>query len=204
MDKISEKRIERLSMYRRRLLIQSVNKDYIYSHELADAANSNAARVRRDLMKLGYTGIPKKGYRIVDLIDHISDFLDPDQTKNVIIVGAGNLGHALLNFFKGRRSKLCLVAAFDKDLSKIGKDIGGVICYHIDEMPDKIKELNVSIGVISTVETATAQVSEIMMDSGIRSIINFTCYPFIPREGVFVEQVDITAAFEKAAFFTKE
>jgi len=203
MNKISEKKIERLSLYRRRLLIESVDKDYIYSHELAEISNSNAAQVRRDLMKLGYSGAPKKGYRVIDLINYISDYLDPKEAENVVIVGAGNLGHALLTFFRGRRPKLCLVAAFDIDPEKIGRDIGGVFCYHLSELPKIIKKMNIKIGIISTTETATREVAQIMISSGIKSIINFTCMPLKDTEGVYIEQIDITASFEKAAFFTK-
>ncbi|HXK50089.1 MAG TPA: redox-sensing transcriptional repressor Rex [Clostridiales bacterium] len=201
--KISEKKIERLSLYRRRLYVEQKSSDFIFSHDLAKIANSNAAQVRRDLMSVGYAGSSKKGYNIKLLIKHISDFLDPDFRENVVIVGAGNLGRALLTFFKNRQAKLCLVAAFDTDPKKIGRDIGGTKCYHTDDLASVIRERKVKIGVISTNESATEEIAEKMVSAGIRSIINFTCIPVRHFDGVHVEQVDITASFEKAAFFTK-
>lgn len=204
MDKISQKNIERLSLYRRRLKIERFTREYIFSHELASISNSNAAQVRRDLMKIGSAGSLKKGYRISSLIQCIDKFLDPPVRENVIIVGAGNLGKALLTFFKNRQPKLCLVAAFDVDPLKVGKDIGGTRCYDLREMPEFIKEKNVKIGVISTNENATEEIARTMIGSGIKSIINFTCFPLTEREDVFIEQIDITASFEKAVFFTKE
>lgn len=203
MEKISPKKIERLSLYRRRLYVEQKVRDFIFSHDLAKIANSNAAQVRRDLMSVGYTGSSKKGYNIKLLIKHISDFLDPEFRENVVIVGAGNLGKALLTFFKNRQAKLCLVAAFDIDTKKIGKDIGGTVCHHINELPAIIKDRNVQIGVISTNESSTDEVASLMISAGIKSIINFTCVPVKAPDGVHVEQVDITASFEKAAFFTK-
>lgn len=203
MDKISLKKIERLSLYRRRLKVEQLEREFIFSHELAEIASSNPAQVRRDLMKIGIVGDLRKGYNIKKLIECINVFLDPDYRENVIIAGAGNLGHALLTFFKNRQPKMCLVAAFDIDPLKIGKDIGGTLCYDLKEMPEFIRNNNVRIGVISTNESATQSVAEVMIASGIKSVINFTCVPLSARKGVFIEQVDITASFEKAAFFTK-
>ena len=205
MNSISQRTIERLSLYRRRLMIELAEKDFIFSHQLAKVSNSTAAQVRRDLMHLGYTGVPRKGYKIKDLIKCISQFLDPAKIENVVIVGVGNLGKALLTFFKGRRPKLSLVACFDIDENKVGTEIAGVPCYHLNDMPQKIKELKVNIGIISSTENATKAISEVMIASGIKSIINFTCYPLnlSESENVFLEQIDITASFEKAAYFSK-
>ena len=186
-------------------MIELAEKDFIFSHQLAKLANSTAAQVRRDLMHLGYTGVPRKGYKIKDLITCISKFLDPVNIENVVIVGVGNLGKALLTFFKGRRPKLSLVACFDIDKDIVGTDIVGVPCFHLNEMPQKIKELKVNIGIISSTENATKAISEMMVAAGIKSIINFTCFPLniADSENVFLEQIDITASFEKAAYFTK-
>jgi len=188
-------------------MIELAENDYIFSHQLAKISNSTAAQVRRDLMHLGYTGVPRKGYQIKELIRCISLFLDPKDIENVVIVGVGNLGKALLTFFKGRRPKLSLVACFDIDDDKVGTEIAGLPCFHLNEMPQKIKELNVSIGIISSTEIATKAIADMMMSAGIKSIINFTCYPLnfsdAVAKNVFLEQIDITAAFEKAAFFTK-
>ena len=205
MNSISQRTVERLSLYRRRLMIELAEMDYIFSHQLAKISNSTAAQVRRDLMHLGYTGVPRKGYKIKDLIKCISQFLDPIKIENVVIVGVGNLGKALLTFFKGRRPKLSLVACFDIDEDKVGTEVAGVPCYHLNEMPQKIKELKVSIGIISSTENATKAISEMMIAAGIKSIINFTCYPLNISESdnVFLEQIDITASFEKAAYFSK-
>ncbi|NOR46184.1 MAG: redox-sensing transcriptional repressor Rex [Candidatus Delongbacteria bacterium] len=205
MNSVSQRTIERLSLYRRRLMIELAEMDYIFSHQLAKISNSTAAQVRRDLMHLGYAGVPRKGYKIKDLIRCISQFLDPAKIENVVIVGVGNLGKALLTFFTGRRPKLSLVACFDIDENKVGTDIAGVPCFHLNEMPQKIKELKVNIGVISSTENATKAISEMMIAAGIKSIINFTCFPLniADSENVFLEQIDITASFEKAAYFTK-
>jgi redox-sensing transcriptional repressor len=84
-------------------------------------------------------------------------------------------------------------------------EIAGVPCFHLNEMPQKIKELKVNIGIISSTENATKAIAEKMIAAGIKSIINFTCYPLniADSENVFLEQIDITASFEKAAYFSK-
>jgi redox-sensing transcriptional repressor len=98
MNSVSQRTIERLSLYRRRLMIELADMDYIFSHQLAKISNSTAAQVRRDLMHLGYTGVPRKGYKIKDLITCISKFLDPKNIENVVIVGVGNCWSSLFSF----------------------------------------------------------------------------------------------------------
>jgi redox-sensing transcriptional repressor len=197
----SEKTIERLSLYRRRLNSIKAEKEFIYSKELAEIANSNAAQVRRDLMSVGYLGNTRKGYNIRILINNISKYLDPELKENVVIVGTGNLGRALLTFFKNRLRKLCISAVFDIDPDKVGKKFGETECRHTNDLKEFIINNNVKIGVICTNEQSTEDIALTMVSSGIKSIINFSCVPVKEYDGVFIEQIDITASFEKAAFF---
>ena len=123
---VSEKTIGRLSLYRRLLAgLLAQNRRNIYSRELASMAGGTAPQVRRDLMAIGYSGSPAKGYDVADLAESISSFIDdPDGTCGVI-VGAGNLGRAIMAHFETQRPKLRLAAAFDSDPRKIGSDVCG-------------------------------------------------------------------------------
>ena len=135
MKRLPGKTVERLSGYRRNLLgYLSAGNKYIYSHELAALLHITAVQVRRDLMLIGYSSVQKKGYDVKELISTIGDIIDSDQGQNVAVIGIGNLGRAITSYFKGKRSKLNIVASFDNDPNKVSRNIAGVQCYHIDQL----------------------------------------------------------------------
>ena len=130
MPAISDKSVERLSLYRRLLMIQlTQGADNVFSHELAALAGSTAAQVRRDLMVVGCSGSPSRGYNVRELMEAIGAFLDAPAGQRVALVGVGNLGRAILAFFGGRRPKLSIVAAFDVDPLKVDRVIHGCRCH---------------------------------------------------------------------------
>ena len=132
---IPDKTVGRLSLYRRLLsnLLIEKKEEFIFSHQLARVAGVTAAQVRRDMMIIGYSGSPKRGYAIEELIESIGQFLDAPDLQAVALVGVGNLGRAILTYFAGRRPNLKIVAAFDNDPNKAGTVIGGCRCYAMQE-----------------------------------------------------------------------
>src|SRR5210317_1877355 len=116
MKHLPHKTIARLSQYRRALLLcHAKGKTHIFSHEIAKIQHITSVQVRRDLMLIGYSGTLRKGYNIEELIDLIGDIIDSHTGINVAVVGMGNLGRALINYFKGKRHKLSIVAGFDNN-----------------------------------------------------------------------------------------
>ena len=109
----SNKSIRRLSLYRRLLnSLQAEGVESVYSHQLAAIAGVTAAQVRRDVMEVGYTGTPAKGYSVVGLIQSIRNILDAPEGQGVALIGVGNLGRAILAYFVGRRPNLSIKACF--------------------------------------------------------------------------------------------
>ena len=97
------KTIGRLSLYRRLLnTLLTAGTQSIYSHQLAALAGGTAAQVRRNMMSIGYTGSPKRGYDIHGLVQSIGVFLDSPRNQGVALVGIGNLGRAIMSYFAGR------------------------------------------------------------------------------------------------------
>jgi len=133
MNKIPEKTIERLILYRRLLLgLQGKGTNKIFSHQLAAKAGVTSAQLRKDLAPTGYYGSPVHGYDIKQLMDSISEIIDLPQMQNVAQVGLGHLVCAVLDYFQGRRPRLQIIAAFDTDPGKINRVIHGCRCYHPD------------------------------------------------------------------------
>src|SRR4030042_662575 len=147
--KLPGKTIERLSEYRRTLLeCLSENKNFIFSHDLAARLHITAVQVRRDLMLIGYSSVQRKGYDVKELIETIGSIIDSEVSMNVAIIGIGNFGRAVAGYFKGKRSKLNLVASFDNDSQKVNKVVSGVRCYPHPEMERVIRELDIRIAIL--------------------------------------------------------
>jgi redox-sensing transcriptional repressor len=201
---LPDKTIERLSQYRRNLLITlAKGKEFIFSHEIAQLLHITPVQVRRDIMLIGYNGTLRRGYDIKELIDLIGNIIDTEQGQNVCIMGLGNLGKAILNYFAGKRPKLKVVAAFDINPEKIGHLYAGVPVLHVDELKEKMISLDISIGIITVPFDKALETANLLVDSGIRGILNFSSKPLNLPEHVYLEEYDMITSIEKVAYHTK-
>lgn len=204
MKTIPEKTVERLSLYRRVLLqLRDTGRMVVFSHQLAEPASVTAAQVRRDIMQLGCSGVPHAGYRIPDLLRGISEVLDAPESQRAALVGVGRLGAALLANFSGRWRWLHIRAAFDSDPKKCGASYFGCQCYPMDVMPRIVREWRIDIGVISVPPDQAQGVAESLCAAGITGLINFAPVRLSLPSRVYVENVDLTTAFEKVAYFAR-
>lgn len=204
MNALPGKTVERLSEYRRTLLTcLDEKRNFIFSHDLASRLHITAVQVRRDLMLIGYSSLHRKGYDVKELIDTISRIIDSDEGMNVAIIGIGNLGRALAGYFKGKRSKLNLVASFDSDPQKINRVISGVKCYPYNDMERIIGELKIQITILTVPADFAREIAEEAVRYGIKGILNFTTIPLNVPSGVFLEEYDMITSIEKVAYFVK-
>ncbi len=205
MEKLPGKTVERLSEYRRILLayLDAVD-DYIFSHDLAALLHITAVQVRRDLMLIGYTSVLKKGYDVKKLVRTIGVIIDSEEGQNVAIVGLGNFGRAITGYFKGKRSKLNIVAAFDNDPKKVSRTFYDVTCYAMEEMEQVVREKSISIVIITVPPVVARVVALKSIDCGIKGILNFTTMSLNMPPNVYLEEYDMVTSLEKVAYFIKE
>jgi len=199
---VPDKVIARLSQYRR-LLTDHMDQDqtHIYSHELAALAGVSSAQVRRDFMITGYSGSPNRGYEIDELVKCIADVLDDPDGHKLALVGVGNLGRAILDYFSGRRPHLTIVAAFDVNPDKIGWHIHGVPCYHMDEIDRVVRAQGITSAVVSVPADQAQKTADTLVAAGVRGILTFTPAPMRVPQNVYIEEVDITTSLEKVAYY---
>jgi len=203
--KLPGKTVERLSEYRRILLnLQAERKNYIYSYELAALLHITAVQVRRDLMLIGYSSGARKGYDIKELVETIGKVIDSEEGLNVAIIGMGNLGRAVASYFRGKRSKLNLVASFDNDPQKFNKVISGVKCFDIKTVEQTIRELNISIAILTVPPDAAKSTCDEIVRCGIRGILNFTTVSLKVPPDIYLEEYDMITSIEKVAYYVKE
>ncbi len=205
MNTLPAKTVERLSEYRRTLMgCLNLKRNYIFSHQLASLLHITAVQVRRDLMLIGYSSVMKKGYDVRELIDTIGAIIDSEETLNVAIIGIGNLGRAVAGYFRGKRSKLNLVASFDNDPQKVNRVISGVRCYPLQEMERVISEHNIRIAIITVPADYARETAEETIRCGVKGILNYTTVPLNVPSGVYLEEYDMITSIEKVAYFVKE
>jgi redox-sensing transcriptional repressor len=202
---LPHKTVERLSQYRRALLlILSREKTHVFSHEIAQMLHITPVQVRRDLMLIGYSGNLRKGYDIKELIELIGKIIDTEKGQKVAVVGLGNLGKAFISYFKGKRSKLTIVAAFDINPDKINRVFDGVPCYHVDQMSEIVRKENISIGIITVPSEQAPVIAETLVLAGIKGILNYTPKALNVSPYVYLEEYDMITSLEKVAFFAKK
>jgi len=199
---VPEATVARLPLYLRALAeIAEAGAAMVSSEALAKASGVNSAKVRKDLSHLGSYGTRGVGYDVAYLIHQIRRELGLTQDWPVVIVGVGNLGHALANYRGFAERGFRIEALVDADPSKIGEVVGGLVVRGIDELPLIVGEGDVAIGVICTPASAAQDVADLLVAAGIRSILNFAPVILSAPEGVSVRKVDLAIELQILAFY---
>ena len=197
--------IGRLTLYWRTLRdLASEGETYVYSHHLASKSRVTAAQVRRDLMVLGYSGTPARGYDVSKLREHIEAFVFPSTEQRAVIAGVGNIGRALLKFFLGRRPTLKIVASLEVNPEKFGRMIHGCPCHSIENAASVIREQGITVGIIAVPDKEAQYVADVFVDAGIRGILNFARTALVVPSGVYVEDIDLAMSMDRVAYFARQ
>ena len=200
-DNVPDPSVRRLSAYLRQLeLLVTMGVESVSSRQLAEYMKVGAAQVRRDLTLFGQFGRPGVGYDVTDLIDRLRDILGTTQRWKVIVLGAGELSHALLRYPGFAARGFELVAAFDNDPKKVGTRIGDVPVHHIDELESVISQCGARLAVLAVPAEASQDLADRLGRAGIAGILNFAPPGLETCPGIFVSQVDITAHLEQLSF----
>ena len=163
----------------------------VSSRRLAQDLAVDASQIAKDLSFINIKGKTRIGYDVVELEEALQQFLGFGQRHNAVMAGAGSLGAALMRDSGLHCYGLNIVAGIDTDASKVGRDIDGIPVFAPDDLPDLVRRLNVSIGVIAVpVEDAQAVADELMA-AGIKALWNFTPRRIRVAEGVVVANTSI-------------
>jgi len=197
--------IERLTYYRRHLeryLNRSASgANFISSGELGSQTHLSAATVRRDLFYVKPGGKPRLGYDVKKLCLTLDAVLGLDKRWKVVLVGAGNLGKAL-SFYQGfRKLGFEIVAIFDNDREKVGRNWNGIKVNHIKNIAGVIKSGKIRIAVLAVPFGAAQGMADMLTKAGIKAILNFAPVSVAAPSGVFVRNVDLSTELENLSHF---
>ena len=188
--------VRRLPSYLHIIRQSQRNGDYYISGTvIANELNLEPIQVRKDLAITGIIGKPKKGYPVDALIAAIEHYLGWDVTHEAILVGAGNLGSALMGYQEFQLHGLHMIAAFDTDPSKVGGKIHGVPIISMDGLEENIKSLKAEIAILTVPSPFAQATAEILVHAGITSIWNFTNVKLKVPDEVVVQREDLSSGY---------
>jgi redox-sensing transcriptional repressor len=170
------------------------------SEELARAAGVNSAKLRKDLSYLGSYGTRGVGYDIEYLRYQIAREIGLTQDWPVVIVGIGNLGHALANYSGFATKGFGIVALLDADPQRVGEQVGEHTIRPYSDLEPVVRENGVAIGVIATPASAAQEVCDRMVEAGITSVLNFAPVVLTVPDGVDVRKVDLSTELQILAY----
>lgn len=182
--------LERLATYLRFLVDwEQANVDTISSAEVERQTGINAAQFRKDLSYLGEFGKPGVGYNVSDLQNRIASKLKIDREQRVILVGAGNLGSALVGYPGLNEYHFNIVAVFDNNYGKIGRPLWDLTIQDILTLNEVNQHLRARIAILAVPATAAQHVADLMVEAGIHAILNFAPVLLRVPDHVFVRNV---------------
>jgi redox-sensing transcriptional repressor len=201
MARISESTVRRLSHYYRVLEeVEAEGRRLISSHRLAEREGVTSAQVRKDLSCFGSFGRRGLGYNVAHLRQEIRAILGLDRRWRVAVVGAGNLGTALMLYRGFVQQGFDVVAAFDRDPARIGLPLGELVVRDIAELPAAAKDVGYDLGVIATPLRAAQEVADALVAAGVRGILNLAPRKLFVPVHVALRTVDMTVEFESLSF----
>jgi redox-sensing transcriptional repressor len=202
---ISELTTGRLSVYLRCLtFLEAQGEKTVSSHSLAEKFHLNSAQIRKDLACFGEFGTRGVGYDVTRLKSHLVETLGIDRTRNILIVGAGNLGMALADYAGFNTNGFHIVAIVDKDPDKSGRESrSGIPVLPWDRLRDVVRKNHIDIGIVAVPAEGAQTVYDALADAGIHAILNFAPVQIKLRPDVKVKSVDLRINLESLSFHLK-
>jgi len=190
---ISKHTLQRLPMYLSYIkgLPEDAPKN-ISATTIAEALQLNDVQVRKDLASVSSSGKPKVGYNVKDLIAELEAFLGYNDIDNAVIVGAGSLGKALLNYSGFKAYGLNIIAAFD--LCEEPTEFQGKTVFPIAQLESFCRKVNIHIGIITVPASSAQEICDLLVNSGIRAIWNFTPVHLVVPDGILVQNENMASS----------
>ena len=193
-DKVPEPTLRRLPWYLSNIkLMKDKGEQYVSSTQISKEINIDASKIAKDLSYVNISGRTRVGYNIDALIEVLESFLGFTNMHKAFLFGVGSLGAALLRDSGLHHFGLEIVAAFDVNPELVGKDLNGIPIYHSDDFEAKMKEYDVNIGVLTVPINIAQEITDKMVDGGIKAVWNFTPFRIRVPENIVVQNTSLYA-----------
>jgi redox-sensing transcriptional repressor len=194
--------IGRLPIYLRALTrLEQEGHDVTSSHELGRRLGISSAQIRKDLSHFGGFGKQGTGYRISYLREQLQEVLKVNQEWEVALVGAGDLGRAIANYrgFSDRGFRITHI--FDSSPDKVGKPLGDYIIQPMSDASKIIAERGIKIAMIAVPAENAQDVADLLMEAGIRAILNYAPISLKVPDDVRVQHIDPVVHMQRMTFY---
>lgn len=194
--------VQRLPLYLRNLEHMLASGQAITSSaELAASVGVSPAQLRKDLSLFGGFGKQGLGYSTAYLREQLRRILHVTQTWSVALVGAGALGHAIVNYRAFERDSFRIAAVFDSDRAKLGRPIGHLLVQPIEAMQRILATEKVSIGIVAVPPEVAQEVASQLVACGVRAILNYAPVNLALPPGVHVSHIDPVANLQSLTYY---
>ncbi|MDQ0223551.1 redox-sensing transcriptional repressor Rex [Streptococcus moroccensis] len=198
---------KRLSLYYR--IFKRFNKENIEkasSKQIAEAIGIDSATVRRDFSYFGELGRRGFGYDVKKLMNFFADILNDNSITNVVLVGVGNMGRALINYRFHERNKMKIVLAFDvEDNELVGTtSADGIPILPMADLNEKVAEAKAQTAILSVPSVKAQEVADQLVEAGIKGILSFSPINLNVPKDVVVQYVDLTSELQTLLYFMRQ
>lgn len=201
MRKIAESTVRRLSLYLRFLEeFQAQGIDTVSSEALAARGGTTSAQVRKDLSFFGSFGKRGLGYSAPELVTRLRDILGLKQSYQVIVVGAGKIGSALVQYRGFAQRGFHIAAVYDADPAKVGLQWNGPVVRNVKQLERDLAREPMDIAILSTPAPAAQALAERLVRSGIKAILNFAPVQLLVPAHVAVKNVNMALELEALSY----
>lgn len=203
MKEVSQAVVKRLPRYYRYLKSLKANgADRVSSKKLAELLDITASQVRQDFCNFGGFGQQGYGYDIDKLLTELGQIMGLDKPHNIIIVGAGNIGKALVGYTGFLKENFYVKAIFDIKVD--GDKIGNIPLFHMDNLSDYVKSHDVHIAALCTQTGVAQEVAKLLVDSGVKSIWNFAPIILDVPKNVVVENINMSESLYVLSYYSQQ
>jgi redox-sensing transcriptional repressor len=201
MRKIAESTVRRLSLYLRFLEdFEEQGMETVSSEALASRGGTTSAQVRKDLSFFGSFGKRGLGYSVAELVRRLREILGLGRTYRVAMIGAGKIGSALVQYRGFKQRGFEIVAIFDADSSKVGRNWNGLTVRDVKELESELRRQTVDIAVIVTPADAAQSVADKVVSLGVKAILNFAPIQLVVPDDVVVKTVNLALELETLSY----
>jgi redox-sensing transcriptional repressor len=201
-DKIPDIIVGRLPVYLRALQRMADNGlKTTSSQELGEHVGISAAQIRKDISQFGDFGKQGTGYSIAYLLDKLREILKVDRIWDVVLVGAGDMGHALANYQGFQNRGFRIVMIFDADKEKVGQKIGDFVIEDAEKIVEKIKAAGVKMAMLTIPAAAAQGVADKLVQAGVKAILNYAPISLNVPPNVKVQYIDPSTHFQRMTYY---
>ena len=174
-------------------MLDNMQVEYVSSTQISNELNVQSSQIAKDLSFLNIRGKTRIGYEVKSLVTVLEDFLGFNRHHNAVVIGTGSLGTALMQDHGLENYGLNIVAGFDVRSEVIGKKIGGVPVYDIDQLADWRQKNDVSIAILTVPVERAQETADLAIASGMTALWNFTPYRIKVSDNVIIANTSIYA-----------